>query len=159
LQVGDLFAITDELDSQLVRLGVFKSNEDASVPGSKLLTQAYDGIQNESRGTGAAKLVITNAKLAVFGASTGQRYTSNMRSFACNLGNDGVLVRMSYLVMPHRRPKVLCNKLPISMPNALHIATIVSLMVNIGYPIQFRFEKLQCDLDNEPEGNYFFWNS
>jgi hypothetical protein len=49
LQVGDLFAITDELDSQLVRLGVFKSNEDASVPGSKLLTQAYDGIQNESR--------------------------------------------------------------------------------------------------------------
>ena len=154
-QIGDLFAITDELDSQLVRLGVFKSNDDAAASGSKLLTQAYDGVHNESRGTGTAKQVINNGKLAIFGASTGQRYTFNMRNFSQNIDNDGVLVRMSYLVMPHGGPKPMCNRLPISMPNALHIATVISLIVNCGYPVQLRFEKLQSDLDNEPQGEVF----
>ncbi|CAF3564511.1 unnamed protein product, partial [Rotaria sp. Silwood2] len=120
--IGDLFAITDELDSQLVRLGVFKSNDDSAAPGSKLLTQAFDGIYNESRGTGTAKYVIDNAKLTIFGASTGQRYAFNMRNFSQNIGNDGVFVRMSYLVMPHGGSKSLCNRLPISIPNALHIS-------------------------------------
>ncbi|CAF3895534.1 unnamed protein product [Rotaria sp. Silwood1] len=148
--IGDLFAITDELDSQFVRLGVFKSNDDTAAPGSKLLTQAYDGIHHESRGTGTSKHVVDNAKLAIFGASTGNRYTFNMRSFAQNIGNDDVLVRMSYLVISHGIPKSVCNRLPISMPNALHIATVISLLVNCGYPVQLRFEKLQSDLDNEP---------
>ncbi|CAF4803257.1 unnamed protein product [Rotaria socialis] len=71
--------IGDELDSQLVRLGVFKSNEESAAPGSKFLTQAYDGIHNESRGTGVAKHVIAAGKLAIFGASTGQRYAFNMQ--------------------------------------------------------------------------------
>ncbi|CAF3901093.1 unnamed protein product [Rotaria sp. Silwood1] len=148
--IGDLFAITDELDSQFVRLDVFKSNDDTIAPGSKLLTQAYDGIYHESRGTGTSKHIVDNAKLAIFGASTGNRYTFNMRSFAQNIGNDDVLVRMSYLVISHGIPKSVCNRLPISMPNALHIATVISLLVNCGYPVQLRFEKLQSDLDNEP---------
>ncbi|CAF4457408.1 unnamed protein product [Rotaria socialis] len=71
--------IGDELDSQLVRLGVFKSNEESAAPGSKFLTQAYDGIHNESHGTGVAKHVIADGKLAIFGASTGQRYAFNMQ--------------------------------------------------------------------------------
>ncbi len=150
-----MFAITDELDSQFVRLGVFKSSDDAAASGSKLLTQAYDGIHNESRGTGTAKYVINNAKLAILGASTGQRYAFNMRIFSQNIGNDGVIVRMSYLVMPHGAPKPLCNRLPISMPNALHIAAVITLLVNCGYPVQLRFEKLQSDFDNEPLGNVF----
>ncbi|CAF3263216.1 unnamed protein product, partial [Rotaria sp. Silwood2] len=149
--IGDLFAITDELDSQLVRLGVFKSNDDSAAPGSKLLTQAFDGIYNESRGTGTAKYVIDNAKLTIFGASTGQRYAFNMRNFSQNIGNDGVFVRMSYLVMPHGGSKSLCNRLPISIPNALHISTVISLLVNCDYVVQFRFEKLQSDLDTEPQ--------
>ncbi|CAF3500180.1 unnamed protein product [Rotaria socialis] len=70
---------TYELDSQLVRLGVFKSNEESAAPGSKFLTQAYDGIHNESHGTGVAKHVIADGKLAIFGASTGQRYAFNMQ--------------------------------------------------------------------------------
>lgn len=148
-----MFAITDELDSQLVRLGVFKSNDDSAAPGSKLLTQAYDGIHNESRGTGTTKHVIKDAKLAIFGASTGQRYAFNMRNFSQNIGNDGVIVRMSYLVMPYSGPKPTCNRLPISMPNALHIAAVMALLTNCGFPIQLRFEKLQSDLDNERTGN------
>jgi hypothetical protein len=77
-----------------------------------------------------------------------------MRSFSQNIGNDSVLVGMSYLVMPHGGPKPVCNRLPISMPNALHIATVISLLVNSGYPVQLRFEKLQSDLDNEAQGNF-----
>ncbi|CAF1625877.1 unnamed protein product, partial [Rotaria sp. Silwood1] len=148
--IGDLFAITDELDSQLVRLGVFKSNDDTAAPGAKFLTQAYDGIHNESRGTGTSKYVIISGKLAIFGASTGQRYALNMRNFAQNIGNDGVLVRMSYLVMPHGGAKPISNRIPISMPNALHVAVVISLLINAGYPVQLRFEKLQSDIDNEP---------
>ncbi|CAF5040253.1 unnamed protein product, partial [Rotaria sp. Silwood1] len=148
--IGDLFAITDELDSQFVRLGVFKSNDDTAAPGAKFLTQAYDGIHNESRGTGTSKYVIISGKLAIFGASTGQRYALNMRNFAQNIGNDGVLVRMSYLVMPHGGAKPISNRIPISMPNALHVAVVISLLINAGYPVQLRFEKLQSDIDNEP---------
>jgi len=102
-----LFAITDELDSQFVRLGVFKFSDDAAASGSKLLTQAYDGIHNESRGTGTAKHVINNAKLAILGASTGQRYAFNMRNFSQNIVNDSVIVRMSYLVI-HMVHQNLC---------------------------------------------------
>jgi hypothetical protein len=155
LQIGDLFAITDELDSQLVRLGVFKSNDDSAAPGSKLLTQAYDGVHNESRGTGTAKYIIDSGKLAIFGASTGHRYSYNLRNFFQNIGNDGVLVRMSYLLMPHGGIKSISNRLPISMPNALHIGAVISLLVNSGYPVQLRFEKLQSDLDNEPTRKSF----
>ncbi|CAF3755023.1 unnamed protein product [Rotaria socialis] len=98
----------DELDSQLVRLGVFKSNEESAAPGSKFLTQAYDGIHNESRGTGVAKHVIADGKLAIFGASTGQRYAFNMqvllfyqrerRSFV-----DGDVLPIFYKLVPSEK--------------------------------------------------------
>jgi hypothetical protein len=78
-----------------------------------------------------------------------------MRNFYQNMGNDGVVVRMSYLVMRHTGSKPVCNRLPISMPNVLHVATVISLLVNSGYPIQLRFEKLQLDVDNEPPGDFF----
>lgn len=129
---------------------MFKSNDDSAACGSKFLTQAYDGIENESRGTGVGKYTIQKGKLAIFGASTGHRYAFNMKNFSQNIGNDGVLVRMSYLLMPHGGAKPMCNRLPISMPNALHVGTVISLLVNSDYPIQLRFEKLQSDLDSEP---------
>ncbi|CAF3596443.1 unnamed protein product [Rotaria socialis] len=123
--IGDLFAITDELDSQLVRLGVFNSNDESAAPESKFLIQAYDGIHNEPCGTGATKHVIVDGKLAIFGPSTGQRYAFNVRNFAQNIGNDGVLVRVSYLVMPHGGAKSISNRIPILMPNVLHIGVTI----------------------------------
>ncbi|CAF2050675.1 unnamed protein product [Rotaria magnacalcarata] len=155
--IGDLFAITDELDSQLVCLGVFKSNDESAAPRSKFLTQAYDGIHNESRGTGTTKHVIVDGKLAIFGASTGQRYAFNMRNFAQNIGNDGLLVRMSYLVMPHGGAKSISNRIPISISNVLHIGAVILLLIYSVYPIQLRFEKLQSDFDNEPTQVLLFY--
>lgn len=143
------------MDSQLVRLGVFKSTDGSAAAGSKFLTQSYDGVHNESRGTGTTIYVINTGKLAILGASTGQRYTFNIRNFAQNIGNDGVLVRMSYLLIPHGGVKSMCNQLPISIPNALHVGAVISLLVNCGNSVQLRFGKLQSDLDNEPPRKIF----
>ncbi|CAM4941834.1 unnamed protein product [Rotaria socialis] len=119
------YFLDDELDSQLVRLGVFNSNDESAAPESKFLIQAYDGIHNEPCGTGATKHVIVDGKLAIFGPSTGQRYAFNVRNFAQNIGNDGVLVRVSYLVMPHGGAKSISNRIPILMPNVLHIGVTI----------------------------------
>ncbi|CAF5157361.1 unnamed protein product, partial [Rotaria magnacalcarata] len=73
-----------------------------------------------------------------------------MRNFAQNIGNDGLLVRMSYLVMPHGGAKSISNRISISISNVLHIGAVILLLIYSVYPIQLRFEKLQSDLDNEP---------
>ncbi|CAF4566910.1 unnamed protein product, partial [Rotaria socialis] len=135
-----------------------KKNESAA-PESKFLTQAYDGIHNESGGTGTTQHVIADGKLAIFGASTGQRYAFNMRNFTQNIENDGVLIRMSYLVMPYGGAKSISNRIPISMPNVLHIGAVILLLIKSVYPIQLRFEKLQSDFDNEPPRTFFLEKS
>jgi hypothetical protein len=81
------------LDSQLVRIGAFKSNDDSAASGSKLLTQAYDGVYKEPHKTGIAKYVINNGKLAILGTNIRQRYSFKIRNYDQNIANDGALVQ------------------------------------------------------------------
>ncbi|CAF5147853.1 unnamed protein product, partial [Rotaria sp. Silwood1] len=98
--IGKVFILCDELDAILNRIGVFNAGEEGVSAGSKLLCQAYDLISNDTRGTGSSSITIEEGLIVIFGASTGEKYTKNISKFGNNFGNDGVLARFIFHVVP-----------------------------------------------------------
>ncbi len=149
-KMGDIFAICDEIDALLTRLCVFSAGERAAAAGGKIVCQGFDLIEDETRGTGPNTHTIKLAKLAILGASTGEKYAANMLKFESGSGSDGVIARIGIHVMP----TVLANTVAstsvlTSIPNVLHCLTIIHHLA--AQKVQLQFEKGQADIDNQPD--------
>lgn len=160
--IGKVFILCDELDAILNRIGVFNAGDEGASSGSKLLCQAYDLISNDTRGTGCSSITIDEGLIIIFGASTGEKYTKNISKFGNNFGNDGVLARFIFHVVPMLDGVADINsKLLKNVPNLLHILIIVSLIGEQNCTM--RFHELPNDFDRKMKGTplqyqtaYFF---
>jgi hypothetical protein len=149
-KVGDVFAICDEIDTLLSRLSVYSAGERAAAAGGKIVCQGYDVIQDETRGTGPHTHTIKLAKLAILGASTGEKYAENMLKFESGSGSDGVIARFGIHVVPIVPPNTHAStSVFTSIPNVIQLLTIVHQLA--VHQVQFQFEKSQADIDTRPD--------
>jgi len=154
-KMGDIFAICDEIDALFTRLSVFVAGERAAAAGGKIVCQGFDLIEDETQGTGPHTHTIKSAKLAIFGASTGEKYASNLLKFESGSGSDGVIARIGIHGMPIVPPNTfIATSVFTSIPNLLHCLTIVHHLA--AHKVQLQFEKSQADIDNQPirKSNY-----
>ena len=98
-KMGGFYAICDEIDALLTRLSVFSAGERVTAAGSKIVCQGFDLIEDETRGTSPHTYTIKSAKLAILGASTGEKYAANMVKFESGSGSDGVIARIGIHVV------------------------------------------------------------
>jgi hypothetical protein len=149
-KMGDIFAICDEIDALLTRLYVFSAGERAAAAGGKIICQGFDLIEDETRGTGPHTHTIKLAKLAMLGASTGERYAANMLKFESGSGSDGVIARIAIHIVPTVPPNTFVStSVFTSIPNVLHCLTIIHHLA--AHNVQLQFEKSQADIDNQPD--------
>ena len=166
--VGDVFAISDEIDAFLDQLSLFSSQQQTSILAEKLLCQGFDLIQGETRGMGGQPLTINSSKLTILGASSGQRYATTLQQIDMNIGEysvehrtslfcSHVIVCLSAIIGHHpalpRLNIVLMPTLPLStknpisfprpVPTILHCLIIVHLLAL--EPIEFRFRNDAID--------------
>jgi hypothetical protein len=145
--IGDVFAICDEIDTFLARLSVFSAGAQVASLGNKIVCQSFDLIQDETRGTGSNTHTINSAKLTILGSSTGEKYAHNMLKFNSQTGNDGVIARIGIHIVPPLPTNVNApSSVFTSIPNILHCLIIVHYLAL--EKIELRFEKLQCDIDD-----------
>jgi hypothetical protein len=150
-EMGDIFAICDEIDALLTKLSVFTAGERAAAAGGKILCQAYDLIEDETCGTGPHTHTIKLAKLAILGASTGEKYAENMLKLESGTGNDGVVSRIGIHVVPTVPPNIHASTSVLtSIPNVLHCLTIIHYLA--AHDVKLYFEKSEADIDNQPNG-------
>ncbi|CAF3467600.1 unnamed protein product [Rotaria socialis] len=147
---GDIFAICDEIDTLLEKLSVFSAGERAVAAGGKILCQGFDLIEDETRGTGPHTHTIYSAKLAMLGASTGEKYANNMLNFESDNGNDGVIARIGMHVVPTLPPKTRASRSVFtSIPNILQCLIIIHHLA--AEKLQLHFDQSQADADNQSE--------
>jgi hypothetical protein len=149
-KLGDIFAICDKIDTLLTRLSVFSAGEKAVAAGGKIMCQGYDLIEDETRGTGPHTHTIKLAKLAILGASAGEKYAANMLKFVSGTGSDGVIARIAMHVVPIVRPNTFVPTLVLTaIPNVLNCFIMIHHLAD--HHVQLQFEKSQADISDEPD--------
>ncbi|CAF1396397.1 unnamed protein product, partial [Didymodactylos carnosus] len=140
---GDKIIIADELDPILDKLGVYESKDKAEE--GALLCEAFDGIRDDTRTTGSTIVHISDAKLSIFGATTGNRYSKLMQQWKNNDGFYGIHNRMTYLAVSNKeplRPQHLINRQKVlSLPSIAHILIVCHCLGDIEY----RFREISDD--------------
>jgi hypothetical protein len=149
--IGKVFVLCDELDAILNRAGVYNAGDESVSAGGKILCQAYDLIVDDTRGTGSTSITIEEGLMVIFGTSTGEKYGKNISKFANDFGNDGVLARLIFHVMPVLEGIANLNAhLLKNVPNLLNILIIISLIGEQN--CSMRFHELTADRDRNSKG-------
>ncbi|CAF1683549.1 unnamed protein product [Rotaria magnacalcarata] len=153
---GDIFAICDEIDTLLAKLSVFSAGELTAAAGGKILCQGFDLIEDETRGTGPHTHTINSAKLAILGASTGEKYASNMLKFESDNGSDGVIARIGIHVVPTLPPNTHAStSVFTSISNILQCLIIIHHLA--AEKVQLHFHQSQTDADNQSKPTVPEW--
>ena len=139
----------------LQNLGVFQAGETSVSSSGKILLQGFDQIPNQNRSTGSTTITISSAKLAILRTSCGEKYSSISSKFSNLCGNDGIVARFGFQVIPVSPTTVEPPDIVLlTRPNLWHVFSVAHLILQ--YKPQFRFKRLPNDINHQKEGSFSF---